>query len=334
MRRVWRVMAAGVLLAFGSGCGEEAPPAPSGGLIGAPSTPRALPGAENRPPVISRVTFEPRKPRTGSTVRARVGASDPDGDVAHLRYEWSVDGQRVPVRGDMFALGPVRKDAQIEVTVFASDGRSQSQPRTAKTTVANTPPTVTDVRLDAPNPLQRGDRVRAEARAEDVDGDAVELRYEWLVNDRPVAESGNGYDTSGLRRGDRVRVRVSALDGEEASRTEESEALAVGNVPPEIVSSPEGLGEDGIFEYRIVARDPDGDRNLRYELVKGPDGMTIDAVLGIVRWNPGEAQAGANPVELRVVDSEGSEAGQAFEIVVRELEAERQDQVPAAPQRY
>jgi hypothetical protein len=79
---------------------------------------------------------------------------------------------------------------------------------------------------------------------------------------------------------------------------------------------------NGAFQYCIEAEDPDGDRRLRYRLLKGPDGMTVDPVLGDVRWKPAADQAGTHPIDLVVEDPDGAASAQSFEITVREVESD------------
>lgn len=316
----------GALLA----CGSEPEPRPSGARMDAPDAQRVQHNSgQNRAPVIERVRLEPRDPRTNDVVRARVAARDPDGEPAHLRYAWTIDGIRLPNTGDTLELHRARKGARVEVEVTASDGRAASAPRSAAVEVENSPPVITSIQVDAPSPLQPGQAALAVAQANDADGDPVQVEIEWWVDDRR-AGVGASFDTSALRTGESLRARARAGDGESWGAFADSAALTLGNLAPEIVSAPGGLGPDGVFRYQLEARDPEGDRNLRYELVSGPAGMQIDAVLGELTWTPQAEQAGTHPVELRVVDSAGSEAGQAFEITVSVPEPETGAGVPAA----
>lgn len=317
----------GALLA----CGSEPEARPSGARIDAPEEQRMQRNTgQNRAPVIERVRLEPRDPRTNDVVRARVAARDPDGEPAHLRYAWSIDGIRLPNTGDTLELHRARKGARVEVEVTASDGRAMSEPRGTSVEVENSAPVVTSLQVDAPSPLKPGQAALAVAEASDPDGDPVRVEIEWWVDDRRAGQ-GASFDTSAMRSGESLRARARAGDGESWGSFAESAALALGNLAPEIVSAPGGLGPDGVFRYQLEARDPEGDRNLRYELVTGPAGMQIDAVLGELTWTPQAEQAGTHPVELRVVDSAGSEAGQAFEITVALPELEDGAEVPAAP---
>ena len=94
--------------------------------------------------------------------------------------------------------------------------------------------------------------------------------------------------------------------------------MTVGSAHPEIVSLPPGITDEGVFRYVVEARDPDGDRNLRYRLAEGPEGMSIDEVLGELEWRPGANQSGTHPVSIVVRDSSRLETTQSFEVTVTE----------------
>jgi len=83
---------------------------------------------------------------------------------------------------------------------------------------------------------------------------------------------------------DDVTLRVTdgrgGIAGQQFSVLTQMEA---GNAPPTIVSSPETmvyLGAD--YVYQVEAVDPDADE-LTYELVSGPEGLTIDPITGEIR---------------------------------------------------
>jgi hypothetical protein len=153
--------------------------------------------------------------------------------------------------------------------------------------------------------------------ARDPDGDALEFRFRWTVNDETLeGQEEASLPTEGLESGDQIRVEVVASDGEGESDAAWSGVLLVGNAAPEIVSRPSAVGPGEAFRYRVDARDPEGDRSLRYQLRKGPEGMTINPILGEVHWQPRADQAGAHPVEIAVEDSRGARSVQAFELTV------------------
>ncbi len=90
--------------------------------------------------------------------------------------------------------------------------------------------------------------------------------------------------------------------------------LGVPNRPPAFTTIP-GLEATVGREYRYNAAgtDPDGDA-LRFTLVSGPTGMSVDAATGVVTWTPTGTQVGNLPVTLLLDDRRGGTAEQTFTV--------------------
>jgi hypothetical protein len=283
-------------------------------------------GALNQAPVVRAVRLEPAQPTQDDRLRAVANVHDPEGDKVELSYRWRVDGLPVLGESPTLDLADVAKGARVEVVVTASDGRSEGEPASAVATVIDRPPVLNGIALQPTQSVYPGDKVVVTPTGSDPDGDFVDFEIQWLVNGRPVNGDGRSFETAGLKKGDRIRVRVVATDGNGESAPLESADILVGSAHPEIVSSPPGITEEGVFRYAVEARDPDGDRNLRYRLAEGPEGMKIDEVLGEVEWRPGENQAGLHKVSIVVRDSSRLETTQSFEVTVS-----RAGEPPPAP---
>jgi hypothetical protein len=319
-----------LVLAVLAGCGESEKAA-SGRSMAAAA--QATARHSNTPPQITRVTLQPDEPRPGTPVQARVEAQDPDGDALQYQFRWSVDGNRVDSNTASLLVPEARKGAAIEVDVIASDGRDMSAPAHAETHVGNRPPSLEGVTLDPPNSVKIGQPLVAVATARDPDGDPIHFRYEWRVNGQPVHEDGDHFSTAGLHRGDRIEARVVASDGQAETPPFDSAAVSVANSPPQITSNPQQVQiQDGTYHYSVEARDPDGDRGLRYKLIKGPAGARIDPVMGEFTWQPTRDQVGTHSIEVSVEDGHGGETHQTFELTVREALAKASDDSGAAPQ--
>ncbi len=86
---------------------------------------------------------------------------------------------------------------------------------------------------------------------------------------------------------------------------------------PTIISLPLLNAESGVgYEYDVRAIEP-GSHTLRYFLLEGPAGRSIDAVSGAARWTPVDAQAGNQLVRLEARDEAGAAAGQHYYVTVR-----------------
>jgi hypothetical protein len=305
-----RWLAAGVA-SFGIACGGDSSELEQTLEEPAPSE---VSGAD-QPPVIQHLRLEPAEPLAGDRVRAQVMARDPEGERVELVYRWSVAGELQAEDGSELQLGDVSRGDRIEVEVTATDGSWETQASTS-VEVRNRRPVMVGVRLDPSPSVARGQKLVAMAVGQDEDGDSIEYRYEWRVNGRPVEEGGPALDTAELKRGDEIQLHVRANDGESDSDPVESIVVQIANANPEILSDPTGFREDGVFAYTIEARDPDGDRNLRYSLPSAPEGMRVDSILGKVTWRPTPEQAGKHTVEVVVTDPQGAWTLQRFELDV------------------
>jgi len=286
---------------------------------------------ENAAPVVGSVVLNPSSPLPGTPVDANVEARDPDGDPYRLNFEWSVNGEVVASgRKPRLMANGVRRDDRIEVTVVASDGRLESEPVTRSVRVGNRAPLLQGVLLEPLETVRPGDELLASPEAKDPDEDPLRFEYAWLVNGSKSGSNDRAFSTRGLKRGDKVKVRVIASDGTDKSRAAESREVTIGNSAPLIAELPKLESSDGLFRYAFEATDPDGDRNLRFRLGKAPEGMRIDPILGTVSWRPKPSQAGVHQVEVVVQDSQGDASALNFEVTVTATPGDSGEQPPAA----
>jgi len=306
-----------LVLAGSVGCGgepAEAPATTNEWTAAAAAEDRA--SEANRPPVIEVLRIEPREPVSGDRVRAVVKANEPDGEAVSVGYIWSINDRTLAEGGAEIMLGEVGRGTRVAVVATASDGSNESQTARDEVVVPNRRPVLTALALDPVGDVPHGHPVVAKPEARDPDGDALEFRYRWSVDGRRSSEGGPSLDTAELDKGDTIQVRVWVSDGLDESDPIYSQVVQIANSRPEIVSTPRGLDDDGVFRYAIEVHDPDGDRRLRYYLNQGPEGMTVDPVSGEVSWRPTADHAGVHAVELTVKDSEGATATQTFELTI------------------
>jgi hypothetical protein len=303
------------------GCSDEKPAATGASMDAPAGAATARKVDANTAPQLTGVTLESSRPQPGTLLQARAEASDPEGDAVNIRFEWRVDGNVIAGARDGSLVVPnVSKGSELSVTAIASDGRADSDPVTAKARVGNQKPTVASVRFEPAEMVKPGETVVAVAEGDDPDGDQLDFHYEWRVGEAVQNGDRERFDTSKLKRGDRLSVRVIASDGEDESTPVESRYLELGNSAPTITSQPPpGMGNDGIYHYSVEVRDPDRDRNLRFRLDKAPDGAKVDPLLGEITWKPSLAQAGTHEIAVVVSDGRGGETKQTFEVTVREV---------------
>jgi hypothetical protein len=296
----------------GAGCSDAAATQSPGA-----NAPVVSDATGNRTPEIRSLQLDPREPAVGDTLRVVARVHDQDGDKVELRVRWFVDGERLPESGESIELVDVAKGSSIDVRVEASDGKSSSKPAEASAQVIDRPPLIRGIAVSPPDSVYPGDEIRITPDASDPDQDSLSFQYEWYVNDQRLPDvEGRILDTSSLKRGDEVWVRVVASDGRNESQPMETGVVQVSSAHPEITANQPGLSDDGVFRYDVKAADPDGDRRLRYQLAAGPSGMEIDNISGELIWRPSTEQAGIHAVGIVVTDSSGLETRQSFEVTV------------------
>ncbi|MBW2422130.1 MAG: hypothetical protein JRH19_26600 [Deltaproteobacteria bacterium] len=312
-------------------CGGDDPqpaaatgPGASGSAAATSGKPAAA-GRQNEAPVIVSVDLLPGAPSPGDRLSAEVEAYDPDGDPIQLSYEWIIADSPRSASGREIVLHDTRKGEWIELTVVARDSRGASDSASQSATIANRPPALTGVEFRPREGLTVARDLHASPTATDADDDTLAFHYEWSIDGRRIHEDAATLPASSFRRGNEIRVRVWADDGEERSDALESRTIQVVNAPPRFVSHPQRFdGEEG-FHYALRVEDPDGDRLFHYRLLSGPVGMTLDSTNALVTWMPDSEQVGKHQVKLEVDDRKGGRDEQAFELSLGSSSA------PAAP---
>jgi hypothetical protein len=311
MRRVLAPAALCAWLWLG-GCGGEPEPAAT---VEGSSAPEAASSSNSRP-VIESVALEPSRPRPGENVRARVVASDPDGDPIRLEYVWRVGGRTLDTDRSQAAIrveGASRESA-IEVTVVAHDDHGESAPETAVARVGNLPPTIVAVGWQPEGKVSAGTAITAMPHGSDPEGGQLEYTYRWSVNGETRPVEGPTLPGDQFERGDTIVLEVTASDGSAESETVVSPPIPVGNAAPRVVSEPGQFSADGVFRYTLKTEDPDGDTAFRYTLVKGPTGMSIGFDDGKLIWEPAADAAGSHEIEIEVADRFGGKSDYRFSL--------------------
>jgi Putative Ig domain len=325
IRRMGRVLgglsalAAGLALACG---GEE--PTTAGSSMAEPAPTAAPALAEGSAPELEGVALVPESPQPGQSLEARPTLRTTAGPGVRYEYEWSVDGQRQEASSSRFHIeGDVERGSQIEVSVVAFDGDARSAPVSASVRIGNSPPVLHGVVIEPRDRVVAGQSLTAVPKATDPDGDDLEFEYRWDVNGETVVTGEPILPAFHFKRGDKIRLTVSASDGTDSSDEIQSAPIEVVNANPSIVSTPGALDPLGRFTYKLAVEDADGDQAFSYRLTEGPPGMSMDPVDGTVRWEPRPEQTGKFPVKVEVADRQGGTATQSFmmEIGVAEEES-------------
>ncbi len=317
----------GVALALTTACGGDAgDPDPTRSMASGSeraSSAAAASAVSNAAPEVRRVSFNPPQPLSHGSLEAVVDASDPDGNLVHLSYQWIVNGREIGAgTKNAITLPALERGDRIEVVVRASDGKRESEPFRASVRTENLSPQITFLYVTPQNKkIRRGDVLTAVPEAIDPEGDHLEYAYQWRVNGSDAGDERQ-FDTKSLHRGDKLTVEVVANDGNSESAPRTLDEIELINSAPTIKQLPELKHQSGALTYQFEAEDAEGDRNLRFFLADAPDGMEIDSFSGLLTWRPGPEQAGKHLVKVGVKDSEGDASQFEWEVTVNAAAAE------------
>lgn len=197
-------------------------------------------------------------------------------DAATARIEWFVDGTpaAAPVPTEFPCVG-VPKGSKVQAKAVMAGQEVWSN----TIVVLNTPPELTYVKL-LPEIFQPGDVLTTEARAEDIDGDAVTIRYSWQRNGAPAGNT----DRLAVqpRRGDKITSSVTPFDGESYGGTLTIDR-EISNLPPFFVEHQNASLQENRYLYQAQASDPDGDI-LTYSLQSPSEGVSVNQATGELIW--------------------------------------------------
>lgn len=300
MRTVWFLTTLASFLLAGCGRDDNAPGQKN------PSSPVVATVERSAVQEMSRlaVSITPDPPTADGCIKALLSG------MHKADYRWEINGQEVPGSTSNLLCQGFRRGDRVQVVV-----NSGPETGSAGVTIANAPPRITEVAVNADAFGSHEDLV-VKAAVIDVDDDPVELFYQWYVNGEPDPFlTGDTLPGNRYIRGDAIRFTIVASDGTAESKVYQSDSVTVANAPPQIVSEPPQKFEAFEYNYQVKASDADGD-NLVWRLDKSPAGMSIDPAMGLISWPLAGVKSGDYPMKIVVSDPDGGEAYQEFTLTL------------------
>lgn len=191
---------------------------------------------------------------------------------------------------------PQKKEAPVYGGTHSDDQKTAAQePAHGPLKLENNRPELTKADL-----VDENGALRIDAAAIDKDGDPVQLRYAWTVNDQKVSQDPV---FSTFKSGDRIVGTVTPFDGKEEGAPR-SFLRQLMNAPPQITPA-EPVFDDPRWTLQVKATDPDGDP-LQYSLKSAPSGMSIDPKSGFVSWNTDGVTSGKYTATVVVSDGKSA----------------------------
>ena len=166
----------------------------------------------NQPPKVSKFTITPTKPNTSTTLDAVVDASDPDGGVVDVDYQWSVNGSVLLTENrKRLESRNFERDDVVSLKVAISDGETTVE-RSARLTIGNASP----IFISDPRNVRDINGFRLSVN--DPDGDKVKYRIEGAPKGMAVDASQGviSYEGSVDEPGGEYNIRIIAEDPDKA----------------------------------------------------------------------------------------------------------------------
>jgi RHS repeat-associated protein len=270
-----------------------------------------------------RITSQPPGPAAVAMVyQYSVRAEDPNGDPLSFRLDQAPSGMMIGSATGLLTWTPASAQAGTQrVVITVSDGRGGTATQTFDLQVvvsaANDPPTITSV---APTTVQLGRTYIYAVQASDANHDSLTFAFDTAPAGMTVSNTGmiTWTPTAAQFGSDPVTLRVQDGRGAFALQQFTIRVTAqAANQAPSITSNPPLSATVGqLYQYDLKTTDPEGDPVV-WRLDAGPEGMSLEASSGTLRWTPRADQIGPHDVVLQAVDAQGAAAKQSFTITVR-----------------
>ena len=271
----------------------------------------------NSPPVITSVNIQPEKPTKESELNLFIQSQDPDGDSISYQYQWiknneeMIDEKKSPLKGGVFKKGDL-----LQVRVTPSDGKVNGTPfLSPEVKILNSPPVIQEVGIE-PKVAYVTDRLKANVKSSDSDGDFIYYTYQWEKNGVVLNEErGETLEEGRFKKGDSIVVILTPDDREIIGAPKKSDPLIISNSPPLILSSPPTSIEKATYIYQVRANDPDSDP-IAFTLKSNPKDMEMDKKTGLIRWEIRKEDKGTHPVEIEISDDSGAKNIQRYSLTI------------------
>ena len=170
--------------------------------------------------------------------------------------------------------------------------------------------------------MQAGQTYFYELQAYDPDGDPLFVTVDGGGTDATFADDILQWVTTPTTTYGTYNFKISVSDAKVGGLTQTQNfsvdvlGSAVPNQKPVIISSPDAIGSvDTLYSANIVGVDIDGDA-IRYELVAAPNGASLDAKLGTLRWTPTIDHIGSHKFTVRAYDPYGGSDFQTWQVKI------------------
>jgi hypothetical protein len=166
---------------------------------------------------------------------------------------------------------------------------------------------------------RKNSTLQAKVEAADTEGDTIAFSYQWIKNGTVLmGEASETLVDPTLKKGDKIALRVTPYDMKGTGEEVTSQEIVILNSAPIITSSPKGQKlKSNLYQYQVLADDPDGDPVTFSLTPSSPQGMTIDPQTGLIQWKVGPNDAGTHTIEVIAADGDGGKCTQKFTLTIK-----------------
>jgi hypothetical protein len=195
----------------------------------------------------------------------------------------------------------------LSIACGSGDPTPSAAPQVSDKAVApaarNHAPEIRSIRISPRSPISGG-TVTAEVDATDKDGDPITITYEWSAGGNRLTGPRNSVTLNRVRKGDEIRLTVTASDGKEQTKQDAREKVE--NAPPVVDGVQVAASMDGMLTATPVAHDQDEDEiTFTYRwLVNGNAIRNEESSIELAKYRTGDKVT----VEVTADDGEDESA--------------------------
>ena len=190
---------------------------------------------------------------------------------------------------------------QVVIGLTNAEGLSTTQSFTIQVRAIDVPPVITST---PPTQGAAGQAYTYAVTATDVDGDTLTYRLTFFDTGITIEAATGLIQWTPTTQQIGIHIFAVLVDDGQGGTATQNWLVEVGsqhsNQPPIITSSPP-LDAGLVYQYPVVATDPEGSP-VSFSLLQAPAGMSIDSASGLIQWTPTAAQVGTNNVTVAATD--------------------------------
>jgi len=267
-------------------------------------------------------------PLKGATIQFpylyHIRASDPDPNstLTYKLIKGHKDMRLHPTLGVLRWIPKQSGTVSVEVHVIDQTGLFSVQKWSVRVVAKNIPPQLLTV---PPESIKQNDTFSYLLKAKDADGDAIQAVVTHGPKGMRVQSAPAGRKDQALLSWKptptdvgihHVRIRVDDGKGGLVWQDFKLSVSDINDAPVIVSQAPTKILQGSWYRYWVKASDADAGDRILYALYRGPKGMHIDPVSGLLMWLPGTDSVGKHTIEVVAEDTRKGKTIQRYTLEV------------------